>query len=440
MFQNRKVIVVGLARSGLSAARALVKAGAYVTLNDSKTEVEGIEGIRAELDLGGQPSSLTYDYMVLSPGVPTDLSFILKAKEAGVKILGALEVGFLLTKGHYYGITGTNGKTTTTTLTHEIFKQANLDAYAVGNIGKALASVEDSTDKTHFITEVSSFQLESTQDFHVHIAAILNLAPDHLNRHKTMEAYVACKAKLVNNQTENDYVVLNYDDELTRKLSLESPGKKLFFSKEPLDYGFYVEAGSIYAHLEKKVKLLEVKDIQLPGLHNLENILAACAIAYLAGIKAEDIRLGVINFTGVEHRIELVGHYHGLTCYNDSKGTNPESSIVALKSMTRPTLLIAGGMDKGSDFEVFVDTFKDKVKHAFLLGETKEIIADLAKSKDFYQFTFVETMEEAVEQAFELASDGDALLLSPACASWDMYPSYEVRGEHFKECLKKTKP
>lgn len=443
MYENKKVLVIGMARSGIAAAKLLYNKGAIVTINDTKVEmtqaVLDLKG-RVRFDLGGAPKNITsYDLVVMSPGVPTDLPFVLEAKNAGVVVIGALELGYQFAKGHFYGITGTNGKTTTTTLTNDIFNTAGEDAYAVGNIGNPLADLaETSTDNTRFVTEVSSFQLESTDQFNVHIAAILNLAPDHLNRHKTMEAYVEAKCRLFENQTSSDYLLLNHDDLNTRNLDVSNAKSKIvYFSKEKLDKGIYVEAGKIFVDLEEKTFIMDVEDIRVPGPHNIENVLAAAGIAFIAGIKPEYIKKAVHAFKGVAHRLEYVGTYKGIYCYNDSKGTNPESSIVGVNSMTKPTLLIAGGMDKGSVFDAFTETFKGKVKHLILLGETKELIKSTAAAQGFEATSFVETMEEAVKLAFDLGEEGDALLLSPACASWDMYPSFEVRGEHFKSCIKK---
>ncbi|MBI9011697.1 MAG: UDP-N-acetylmuramoyl-L-alanine--D-glutamate ligase [Clostridiales bacterium] len=441
MFKDKKVLVVGMARSGIAAAELLINAGAIVTLNDSKNqeEIEGIEGIidKATCDFGGKPSHLEYDIMVLSPGVPTDLSFVIEAQEK-MTVLGALEVGYRLSKGVFYGITGTNGKTTTTTLTYEIFKAAGTDAYAVGNIGNPLAAVANqTTENSRLITEVSSFQLEMIDTFKAHIAAILNLAPDHLNRHKTMANYVSAKCRIAENQTEEDYLILNYDDLPTRELKIDTlKSKVVYFSKTKLEYGFYVDNGMIYANLGDPVPIMPVEDINVPGPHNIENVLAAIAISYLAGISIEDISCGVRSFKGVAHRLEYVGTYHDMICYNDSKGTNPESSIVAVKSMAVPTVLIAGGMDKGSVFDEFVQTFDSHIKHLILLGETKQLIKETAVKYGYNTITLVENMEEAVALAFELGNSSEAILLSPACASWDMYPSFEVRGEHFKSCLK----
>lgn len=443
MFKDKKVLVVGMARSGIAAAESLIEAGAKVIINDSKTE-EQIGDVLNSISnrvykklLGQQPSNMEqYDLVVLSPGVPKNLPFIVEANDKNVEIIGELELGYLLSMGTFYGITGTNGKTTTTTLTYEIFKAASRDVHAVGNIGKAVVSVaKDTTKDTELITEVSSFQLESVNKFNVHIAAVLNLAPDHLNRHITMENYVDAKCNLFANQTSEDYLILNFDDEKTRELSKRDIKSKIvYFSKSKLSEGVYVDDGIIYFDKEK---IMSISDIFILGNHNLENVLAAVGIAYLAGIEPEVIALAVSKFKGVEHRVEFVGTFNGVDCFNDSKGTNPEASIVAVNSMNKPTILIAGGLDKGSVFDEFVQTFKGKLKLLILLGDTKEIIKEAAVKHGFSKIMLVKDMEEAVDAAFENSSAGDALLLSPACASWDMYESFEIRGEHFKSCVTK---
>lgn len=445
MFKDKKVLVVGMARSGIAAAERLIEVGAKVIINDSKTEEEIGEVLSPISNkvfkkiLGGQPRNMEeYDLVVLSPGVPKHLPFIVEAYDKNVEVIGELELGYLLSKGTFYGITGTNGKTTTTTLTYEIFKKAYEDVYAVGNIGKAVVSVsKDTNDDTHMITEVSSFQLESVNKFNVHIAAVLNLAPDHLNRHKTMENYVDAKCNLFKNQTPNDYLILNYDDEMTRELSNRKVKSKIiYFSKSKLPEGAYVDSGVIYFD---DTKIMEVSDIFILGNHNLENVLAAVSISYLAGIKPEIISKAVSEFRGVEHRVEYVGNILGVDCFNDSKGTNPEASIVAVTSMKKPTILIAGGQNKGSEFDEFVKTFDNNLKLLVLLGETKYIIKETAERYGFTRIVLVNDMDEAVDVSFKNLSVGDALLLSPACASWDMYDSFEVRGNHFKNLVLKRK-
>lgn len=454
MYKDKRVLVVGMARSGIAAVNRLVDLGAKVTINDSKSEedLKDVINIISESVfnkiLGKQPVDLSiYDLVVLSPGVPTDLPFIKKAKELNVEVIGEFELGYRLSKGTFYGITGTNGKTTTTTLTALMFEEDKKNnpskyssVYAVGNIGRAIVSVSKETDeKSVLITELSSFQLESANEFNVHIGVILNLTEDHLNRHKTMEKYIDAKCNIFKNQTEEDFLILNYDDILTRNLTTRNiKSKVIFFSrKEKIKNGFYIEGSKLYADFKEKIEIMKVSDILVPGNHNLENVLAASAIAYLAGIEPKIISLAASKFKGVEHRLEYVGNLNGVDCYNDSKGTNPDSSIVAVNSMTKPTLLIAGGLDKGSVFDEFTKTFEGKVKLLILLGDTKFLIRDTALKYNFKNIILVKNMEEAVNVAFENSVSGDAILLSPSCASWDMYTSFEARGNDFKECLKK---
>ena len=446
MTKQENILVVGVARSGLAAGKLALSKGACVTFNDAKNKeslsIDDFQSYKgAKWDLGGLPKDIEkYDCVILSPGVPTDLSFIKDAKEKGIQVIGALEYGYIHSKGTFYGITGTNGKTTTTQLTYEIFKAAGKDTYAVGNIGQAVSSVSlKSQEDTCLITEVSSFQLESIDTFRPHIAAILNLTPDHLNRHGNMENYESAKKRIYENQRENDFLVLNYDDLILRNIKDTGKGQVFYFSKRPLDRGFYIKNQSIICHIDQAVKIMEIKEIKVLGDHNLENILAAVAIAYLAGIEPEVIKKAVANFKGVEHRIEYVGTFYDVACYNDSKATNPEAAQVAIKSMKNKGVLIAGGMDKGSDFEALSDLYCDHLSHLVLLGETKEQMKMAAYQAGFYTVTLVDTMAEAVSKAFELAKPGSSILLSPACASWDMYESYEVRGKDFKTCIEKVR-
>ncbi len=439
---KKRAIVVGMQLSGVAASKLLLDNKYKVTINDLKLKEElDIKSIekKVTLDLGGKPTSLHYDLMVLSPGIPTDLDFVKEAK-GNMEVIGTIELAQRFIKGNYIGITGTNGKTTTTALTYEIFKQAERNAYSVGNIGTPIANVKDTDSDKDLIAELSSFQLETIKDFRVHIAAILNITEDHLNRHYTMENYTDCKCNIYKNQTEDDYLVLNYDNEATRMLKTEHIASHIiYFSKNKLKKGFYVQDHKIYVNLDSQEYIMDVDDIYIKGEHNLENALAAVAIAYLSGISASDIRKAVSEFKGVEHRIEYVRTIDGIVCYNDSKATNPESAIVAIKTMTSPTVLIAGGKDKKNNFDEFINSFDGKIKTLILLGETKEMIKKSAEENNFDNIIIVKNMQEAVEKAFEQAEKGDTILLSPACASLDMYDNYEKRGEDFKTWIMKRK-
>ncbi|WZL74737.1 UDP-N-acetylmuramoyl-L-alanine--D-glutamate ligase [Clostridiaceae bacterium 35-E11] len=450
LIKDKQVLVVGLATSGIPTVNALLQLGAKVTVNDKKTAQE-LESVISRLDMGKincifgeHPTDINqFDIMVLSPGVPTDLEFIKKARDMNVLIMGELELAYQLCQGKFIAITGTNGKTTTTTLTGEIFKNSGKKTHVVGNIGTAAVSrALEADEETMMVTEVSSFQLESIVDFQPTIAAVLNITPDHLNRHKTMENYIAAKASIFKNQNIHDKLVLNADDEITSKLAALAPSYIVPFSrKQKLEKGAYIVDNHIVVKEENKEYsvICEVDALKIPGSHNLENALAATAIAYWAGIEDGIIADTLKSFMGVEHRIEFVEEIKGVRYVNDSKGTNPDASIKAIEAIKAPIVLIAGGMDKGSNFDEFIRAFNGKVKHMVLIGETAVKIKETAKNIGFMEVTIVKTMEEAVEQSAKISLQGDTVLLSPACASWDMYPSFEVRGNHFKGCVEKLR-
>lgn len=443
--ENKKVLVVGFAVSGIPTVETLCELGAKVDINDLKTEellkdalMPVLESVN-ELVLGRHPENVEkYDLLVLSPGVPTNLEFIEKAKNAGVEVVGELELAYRLSNGDFIAITGTNGKTTTTALIGEIFNLSGKPTEVVGNIGvPAISKALKSSKETQFITEVSSFQLESVNKFNPKVATILNITPDHLNRHKTMENYIEAKLTISKNQTENEFLILNYDNEETRKLSNSSNAKVIFFSRkvEKPDFVCVSDNWIVVKNGEENIKICPVDEIFIDGSHNLENALAATGVSYYSGIKPEVIRKGLQEFKGVEHRFELVTEFSGIKFYNDSKGTNPDASIKAIESITGSTIIIAGGMDKGSEFESFIEAFGDKVTGLVLIGETAEKIKNTALKLGFKNVTITDVMENAVKIAFEQATKGSNILLSPACASWDMYSSYEVRGQHFKTCV-----
>jgi UDP-N-acetylmuramoylalanine--D-glutamate ligase len=445
-FENKRVIVVGLAKSGISAIKVLSQIGAKVTVTDIKKAdqlsdiIEAIKPYVQDIIVGEHPHALDqYDIAVMSPGVPLDLPFVIQMKTAGIHIIGEIELAYLLCKGKFIGITGTNGKTTTTALTGEIFEASGLSYNVVGNIGlPAVSKALEATEETFMITEISSFQLETIENFHAKVAAVLNLTPDHLNRHKTMENYIAAKARIFENQDETDALVLNYDDMPTRELANLTKSRVHFFSrKTQIGQSAYIENGQIILNCCGNTEpVCLVSDLLIFGRHNEENALAAALICRLAGLDVTTIAQGLKSFKGVEHRIEYTATVEGRKFYNDSKGTNPDSTICAIEAMAVPTHLIAGGYDKDSDFGPMFDVFGDKIKSLILLGATKQKIADVAREKGFEAIVLVESMEEAVRVAFERSQNGDAILLSPACASWDMYDNFEKRGEHFKACVR----
>lgn len=445
--RNKNVLVIGLGRSGIAAVQAALKLGARVSVQDSKTEDEVdpqlmafLTGREVNCYFGKNPSDMScFDMLILSPGVSPELDFIQEAKAQGAEIIGELEIAYRIGHGNYVAITGTNGKTTTTTLVGEIFKRAKRKTYVVGNIGvavisKALTAEEDSW----LVTETSSFQLETTRYFKPIISAILNLTPDHMDRHKTMENYGKAKAKVFENQDESQYLIINYDDKECFALAKDCKAKVVPFSrKEKLDFGAFVEGGQIVIRGEdgQLVSLCGVNELVIPGSHNLENALAAAAIAYFAGIDPEVIGQELREFQGVEHRIEFCGQVDGVRFVNDSKGTNPDASIKAVEAIDGGIILIAGGYDKGSSYEELIKAFDGKVKHMVLLGKTAQKIKETAEKQGFENSIIVKDMEECVKEGFKLAEPGDTVLLSPACASWDMYTSFEQRGEHFKNCV-----
>ena len=443
--KNKNILLVGLAKTGISTIKHLNKLGAKVVVNDIKDK-DKLKGILDELSdlnnveyiLGYHPENVDdIDMAVVSPGVPLDLPFILKLKSKNIEIIGEVELAYRLSQNPMFiGITGTNGKTTTTSLVGEIFKKANIDTYIVGNIGNpVIDTVDTANENSVLVTELSSFQLESIDTFKPHVSAILNFTEDHLNRHHTMEAYMEAKARIFKNQDEKDFCILNYDNEDVKSLSDNVEAKKIFFSrKKSLDCGIYLdEDNNIIINIDKKIKLLNKDELSLPGNHNLENCMAAAAIAYVSNIDIDVIREVLKTFAGVEHRQEFVRNLNGIMFVNDSKATNPDSSIKAIESYNRPIILIAGGMDKQSSFDEFLDVAKENVYALVLLGETAQRIKECAQNKGFNNIRIVKDMKEAVNASYQIAKGGDVVLLSPACASWDMYKSFEVRGIDFKD-------
>lgn len=445
---GKSVLVVGLGKSGKAAARALNNAGATVSVQDSSTAdkldtqfLQYMKNENMEAFLGKEPEDVgSYDMLVLSPGVPTDLGFIKEAGQKGVEIIGEIELAYMLSEGNFIAITGTNGKTTTTSLVGNILEAFGRKTAVVGNIGNPVVSeADDAGPDTWLVTEVSSFQLETIDKFRPHVAAILNLTPDHLNRHKTMEAYTAAKARITENQTEEDYFIYNGDDELVSGIAENTRAVKIPFYKniEP-EMGAYVDDTSIIVKNEKgeKVFICHTDDLMVIGEHNIENVLAASAIAYFSGVDANTISLAVRSFAGVEHRIELCGRVDGVEYYNDSKGTNTDAAIIALKALEDGIVLIAGGDGKNQNFDELASMFAGRVKALILLGRDANIIEDAARRHGFTNIYNCKDMPDCVRKAAELSEEGDKVLLSPACASWDMYDNFEQRGRHFKNCVK----
>ncbi len=444
---TKNVLVVGLGKSGIAATEAMIKLGAKVAVQDSKKKedtdkalLEFLEKNNVQLFLGEIPKDLAcFDILILSPGVTPELGFIQEAKKLGAEIIGELELAYRLAKGTFVALTGTNGKTTTTTLVGEIFKEAKLSSYVVGNIGVAVISKALETKEDDWlITETSSFQLETVKEFRPVVSAILNITPDHLNRHHTMENYGLAKANIFARQGEDEYCVINGDDEFCVKLAKEAKAKVVEFSStRKLEKGAFLKDGRLVIVNEDGdcLDLCHKSELKILGKHNIENALAAAAICYYAGIDVSVISKTLKEFAGVEHRIEFCGEINGIKFYNDSKGTNVDAAVTALRALEKNVILIAGGDGKSQDFVPFIENFKGSVKHMVLLGRDAGLIAEAAKKCGFEDFTFAKDMEECVKKSFELATAGDNVLLSPACASWDMYKNFEQRGDHFKSIV-----
>lgn len=448
--KDKKVLIVGLGKSGIAAAQAMLRLEAEVHIQDAKKEENVDPQLRGFLKEKGaicyfnrMPADMGYfDMLILSPGVSPELAFVQEAKEKGAEIIGELEIAYRIGSGNYVAITGTNGKTTTTTLVGEIFKAAERKTYVVGNIGVAVISASiDAPEDAWLVTETSSFQLETTKYFKPSVSAILNLTPDHLDRHHTMEAYGAAKARIFANQQADGYTVLNADDPACFALAGKDCRAKVvpFSRTKKLDFGAYVENGQIVIKNEagELVSFCRADELKIIGVHNLENALAAAAVCYFAGIETSVITDVLRTFGGVEHRIEYCGMVEGVKYYNDSKGTNVDAAVTALRAIGKNIILIAGGDGKGQDFDPFLAGFGDSVKHMLLLGQDAPLLQAAADKAGFTDYSLVKDMEEAVRKAYDLAAEGDTVLLSPACASWDMYQNYEQRGDHFKECVER---
>lgn len=450
--KGKRVLVYGAGRSGIGAADLLARIGSRPVLYDEKADID-VDALRqklaepksTEIMTGVYPEEMTgtLDALVLSPGVPCDLPVINRIREAGVPVLGEVELAYLQSKGLILAITGTNGKTTTTSLVGEIMASVNPDTHVVGNIGNAYTGEALKTSETSVIVaEISSFQLETIHEFRPHVSAILNITEDHLNRHHTMEEYIRVKELITCNQTEEDVCVLNHEDPVLREFGEKHcPARVFWFSSaEELEEGIFLCGGWICLRMNgKTVKLLETAKLMLPGVHNYENVMAAIAMCISAGVSPDEAVKAALSFKPVAHRIEFIAEKRGVVWYNDSKGTNPDAAIKGIEAMSRPTFLIAGGYDKGSDYSKWIASFGGRVKKLVLEGKTRFDIRDaaLAGGVPADNIVVVETMREAMDYCRDHAESGDAVLLSPACASWGEFPNYEVRGDVFREYVQK---
>ena len=449
--QGKRVLVFGSGKSGIGAADLLEQVGACPVIYDGNEAVDKeavlhkIEHLKnTEIYAGELPEEVrkSLDLVVLSPGVPTDIPMVKSFYEQGLPVWGEVELAYRTGKGRVLAITGTNGKTTTTALLGKIMQDAEDSVFVVGNIGTPYTSKAlEMRDNTTTVAEISSFQLETIEEFKPAVSAILNITEDHLNRHHTMEEYIRVKELITRNQTEDDFCILNYEDPVLREFGKNIVPQTVYFSSErKLDRGIYLEGDQIILKTDKEeIPVVRTGDLKLLGKHNFENVMAAVAMAYYAGVSMNSIRKSICEFTAVEHRIEYVTEKNGVVYYNDSKGTNPDAAIKGIQAMDRPTLLIGGGYDKDSAYEEWINAFDGKVRYLVLLGQTREKIAKAAKACGFEDIVMVDSLEEAVHFCAEHANPGDAVLLSPACASWGMFPNYEVRGKMFKELVYQLK-
>ena len=442
---EKKVLVFGTGISGIGAAKLLEKVQAEVILYDGNEKLckEEIRkklpnDSKCEIVLGALSKELLESLylVVMSPGVPLDIPAVEQIKAAGIPIWGEIELAYQMSEGMVLAITGTNGKTTTTALLGEIMKAYAESVFVVGNIGNpytdaALSMTEDS----YTVAEISSFQLETIDTFAPKVSAILNITEDHLNRHHTMEEYIRVKELITKNQTKEDYCILNYEDEVLREFGEKCPAKTVFFSSErKLEKGVFLDGDVICLKTDKETfEIVKTEELKILGKHNYENVMAASAMAYYAGVPMEVIHKAVTQFRAVAHRIEFVEEIDGIAYYNDSKGTNPDAAIKGIQAMNRPTLLIGGGYDKESSYEEWIQSFDGKVKYLVLIGQTREKIQEAAHKCGFMNTILADNLEEAVSICTEKAEKGDAVLLSPACASWGQFDNYEQRGDKFKE-------
>ncbi len=445
---DKKVLVFGSGKSGIGAVALLSKLGAVPVLYDGNDQLDP-EEIRSRIGdaavkiiLGKLPEEelKELDLVVMSPGVPCDLPIVERFREEGIPIWGEVELAWQSAKGRVLAITGTNGKTTTTSLLGEIMKDHCPEVYVVGNIGNPYTDAAPlMTDQAVTVAEISSFQLETIHDFHPVVSCITNITEDHLNRHHTMEEYIRVKELITENQTESDVCVLNYEDPILREFGKNISPKVVYFSSlRPLEEGIYYQDGAIHIAENGKTELLvRTDDLQLLGLHNFENVMCAAAMALHAGVPKDSVVKTICSFKGVAHRIEYIDEKNGVKYYNDSKGTNPDAAIKGIQAMNRPTLLIGGGYDKQSAYDEWIQAFDGKVRYLVLIGQTREKIADTAVRLGYpkEQILFCENLEEAVKTCASLAKSGEAVLLSPACASWGQFDNYEQRGDMFRQVV-----
>ncbi|MDD5832626.1 MAG: UDP-N-acetylmuramoyl-L-alanine--D-glutamate ligase [Clostridiales bacterium] len=450
MKDSKKVFIAGTGKSGIAAAKMVLSMDGEVLLYNSSEDTDAA-AVMAEFEDTGRvqlkcgelrPVDLRgINLAVVSPGIPLNAEFITLLDRVRIPVIGELELAYQASKGKIAAVTGTNGKTTTTALVGEILKAAYESVFVAGNIGEPFSKdALKTTDESAAVVEVSSFMLETIMDFRPDVSAILNITPDHLDRHLTMDNYIKCKKAIAMNQTERDFIVLNYMDPELRRFG-ESSGLKpsvVWFSSGEVPGGeaLYLKGEEIiYKNGTEEKTIINVHELNLLGKHNYENVMAAVAVGMKMGVEQEKIKEVLRSFKAVEHRIEFVRERCKVRYYNDSKGTNPDAAIQALKAMPGPTLLIGGGYDKHSEFDEWVSLFPGKVKKLVLLGQTRDKIYECCRRHGFNEVSFAEDMNEAVKTCASFADEGDYVLLSPACASWGMFKNYEERGNIFKRCV-----
>jgi UDP-N-acetylmuramoylalanine--D-glutamate ligase len=450
-YRNKEVVVLGLAKSGQAVAKVFHKLGAQVTVNDLKSreacpEAEELESMGIRVICGGHPESLIHTGVALvvkNPGIPYHVDPLVRAALLGVEVVTEIEVAYYLCPGPIIGITGSNGKTTTTTWIGQMLEAAGLNPIVAGNIGRPLTdAAQDNSPGQWLVVELSSFQLKGTDLFRPRIACMLNLYETHLDYHGSIDDYVSSKEKLFANQTKEDTAVLNMDDPVCQKLSEKLAAHIMPFSaNKQLNYGVYVDNGWIVYHTQDDniQPIIPVNDIGIPGKHNVENALATTAVSLAVGVPLAIIAPLLREFKGVEHRQELVREVEGVRFYNDSKATNPSASIKAIDAFEQPIVWIGGGLDRGSDYMELLPWFKERVKAVVLIGQTRYKLKQVAQEAGLRTIEVVdtansaeETLDLAVRKAYAAATAGDVVLFSPACASWDMFTSYEERGRMFK--------
>lgn len=455
--QDKLVLVAGAGISGIGAVGLLKAAGADVILYDGNEKlqeeslyekmrvscVQDLDSVDVVLGELSEEIAEEIDLCVVSPGIPLDVPFMQLIRSKEKPVWGEIELAYRCSRGRVIGITGTNGKTTTTALTGKIIADYFESTFVVGNIGTPYTLMAGKTrEDSVTVAEISSFQLETVEEFKPCVSAILNITPDHLNRHKTMDCYIDTKFRITKNQGPDEICVLNYEDDVLRKRADELSCKVVFFSsRTKLDNGIYMDGErNIYlADQGRDTFLMNTKEMKLVGVHNAENVMAAIAIAEAMRVPREIYLNTIKNFDAIEHRIEYVATIKDVVYYNDSKGTNTDASKKALEAMENKTVLIAGGYDKGSEYDDWVEAFGDKIKCLVLLGATADKIEETARRHDFTNIRRVKSLQEAVVTASENADAGETVLLSPACASWDMFKSYEERGKLFKQYVKELR-